>query len=170
MKWVPREREDTADIYWSLAKKSRFLLQESRTWQNRTQQQYICGDDWSICSSCFFWCDLFAQWIHTWQRWGANTWIWNTIVNLWQILGKYLTNTCDKYLVSKHNCKFVTRMWRRQLKFFCLKTQKHQLLCVIFISLFAYLRTIHQSNLVLTLDKIILSAKRKHLYQNQGDT
>ena len=54
MKWVPREREDTADIYWSLAKKSRFLLQESRTWQNRTQQQYIGEDDGSICSSCFF--------------------------------------------------------------------------------------------------------------------
>jgi hypothetical protein len=60
-------------------------------------------------------------------------------------------------------CKFVTRMWRRQLQF---KTETAAALC--HFHFFAHFQKIHQSNLVLTFGKVILSVERKHLYQNQG--
>ena len=132
--WYTLERgpwEDPADIYWSQAKKSRFLVEESRTWQNST--------------IIFWWRRLkhLQLMLLVWPSRPMATHI--------KMGGKHLKHVNLWHACGGINSSFVS------------SAQDKNCSCFVSFSFFAHSQKIHQSNLVLTFDKIILSKKKTFL-------
>jgi len=111
------EHERTQQIFTGVRpKKSRFLVEESKTWHNTTIIWWRRLKNLQNSSQC----DLFAQWIHT-ERWAANTWTRLKHVNLWHACGgansSFVSSFQDKncsWFVSfsffLHICKRFTKV------------------------------------------------------------